>query len=135
MRPVHDLGRLAAPSAPDGLAFEQPWEAQAFALTLALSERGVFTLEEFQQSLISRIGAYEATACIVGGEDYYTRWIEALQDLLAERGVLPAARMPVVEADIVFDAASRKAHQHLSARDADGRLKIAPLVIDRPSAT
>jgi nitrile hydratase accessory protein len=130
MEPLRGLEQMLAPPAQDGAAFAQPWEAQAFALTLALSESGVFTLEEFQQALIARIGAYETAACIAGGEDYYTRWIEALQDMLSARGLIPAERMPGVEADIVHDAASRKAHQHLSSRDPDGRLKIAPLVID-----
>ncbi len=131
---AHAFDRRLAPPRQQTAAFEQPWEAQAFALTLALSERGVFTLEEFQQALVARIGAYEATACLAGDEDYYTRWIEALQDMLAARGVLPAGQIPDVETDIVRDAASRKAHQHLSARGADGRLKIAPLMIDPATA-
>ncbi|GLK68020.1 nitrile hydratase accessory protein [Hansschlegelia plantiphila] len=134
MDEAHAFDRTLAPPTQQAAAFGQPWEAQAFAMTLALSERGVFTLEEFQQALIARIGAYETTASLAGDEDYYTRWIEALQDMLAARGVLPAGQIPDAETDIVRDAASRKAHQHLSARGADGRLKIAPLMIDPATA-
>ena len=40
---------VAVPGVPrdaDGPVFREPWEAQAFAMTLALYERGVFTWPE-----------------------------------------------------------------------------------------
>lgn len=115
----------------DEVVFGEPWAARAFALTLALSERELFTLKDFQAALIRRVGSFERAACLTGDTDYYTQWIEALGDLLAERGVLSEARLEWLEEQVVDDAASRKAHQHASSRDANGRLRIAPLVIDR----
>ena len=47
----------AAPELPglprddDGPVFREPWEAQAFALAVALHERGVFTWPEWAQAL------------------------------------------------------------------------------------
>ncbi|MFK8251798.1 nitrile hydratase accessory protein [Ancylobacter terrae] len=121
---------LARPQAPDAV-FAEPWEARAFALTLALSERGLFTLNDFQAALIGRVGSFEKANCIVDETDYYTRWIEALGDMLAARGLLAEDRLADIEVQVVDDAASRKAHQHGTARDEFGQLKIAPIVVDR----
>ena len=44
----HDI--MATPGLPrnsDGPVFTAPWQAQAFAMTLALHERGVFTWPEW----------------------------------------------------------------------------------------
>ncbi|MSE24786.1 nitrile hydratase subunit beta, partial [Lactobacillus curvatus] len=42
------LGALnAIPAAERAPTFNEPWEAQAFALTLALHRRGVFTWDEW----------------------------------------------------------------------------------------
>ena len=39
----------------DGPVFREPWEAQAFAMTLALHERGVFTWTEWAAALAAEI--------------------------------------------------------------------------------
>ena len=53
-----DMTRVAAEVAPiprddDGEpVFREPWEAQAFAMTLALHERGLFTLDGVGRSTV-----------------------------------------------------------------------------------
>jgi nitrile hydratase accessory protein len=110
--------------------FAEPWRARAFALTLALSERGMFSLRDFQAALIARIASFEKSHCIAGTADYFTRWIEALEDLLSQRSMLPADRLSHLERDVVDDAESRKVHQRMTSRDENGRLRIAPLLVD-----
>ena len=39
----------------DGPVFREPWEAQAFALALALHERGLFTWKEWAAALAAEI--------------------------------------------------------------------------------
>jgi hypothetical protein len=95
-----------------------------------LSESGMFSLRDFQVALIARIMAFEKSQCIVGTADYYTRWIEALEDLLSQRSMLPANRLSHLERDVVDDAESRKVHQRMTSRDENGRLRIAPLLVD-----
>src|SRR5437879_5219939 len=90
--------------------FAEPWQARAFALALALSERGMFSLRDFQAALIGRITAFEKSQCIAGTADYYTRWIEALEDLLAQKDMLPSDRLSLLERAVAEDAASRKVH-------------------------
>jgi len=49
---------VAVPGVPrdaDGPVFREPWEAQAFAMTLALHERGVFTWPEWAAALAAEI--------------------------------------------------------------------------------
>ena len=54
----------------DGPVFREPWEAQAFAITLALHERGLFTWTEWAAALAAEIKRAQAggagKAC--GGE-------------------------------------------------------------------
>lgn len=114
----------------DDRAFAEPWQVRAFALALALSERGLFSLRDFQAALIGRIISSEKSQCIFGTADYYTRWIEAMEDLLGQKGMLPSDRLSLLERDVVEDAASRKVHQRMTSRDGNGQLRIAPLLVD-----
>lgn len=127
---IADLRELLAHYGTEDHVFTEPWQARAFALALALSERGVFSLRDFQAALIARITLFENSQCIAGTADYYTCWIEALDDVLAQRSVLPARRLSDVEREVADNAESRKAHQRTTSRDANGRLMIAPLVVD-----
>lgn len=110
--------------------FAEPWQARAFALALALSERGLFSLRDFQAALIGRITSFEKSQPIVGTADYYTRWIEALEDLLGQKGMLLGDRLSLLERDVLEDAASRKAHQRMTSRDENGQLRITPVFVD-----
>ncbi|WP_309185057.1 nitrile hydratase accessory protein [Bradyrhizobium sp. Ash2021] len=114
----------------DNNVFAEPWQARAFALALALSERGLFSLREFEVALIERINAYEKSQCIAGTGDYYTRWIEVLEDLLAQKNLLPSERLSLLEHEVVEDAESRKLHQLITSRNENGRLRVAPLLVD-----
>lgn len=69
---------LAAPER----GFAAPWQAEAFALTVALHGAGVFAWSEWAAALGARLAGGAAD-----GSDYYARWLEALEGLLAEKGV------------------------------------------------
>ncbi|GGB63666.1 hypothetical protein GCM10011316_39410 [Roseibium aquae] len=114
------------------LAFAEPWNARAFALVLALSERGLFTLKDFQGELIDKIGAYEKLGCIRTDEEYYTHWVEALTALLRRRGLLSAEAVSAMEASLVAVAAATREHQHDAAYGPEGKLRVEPLVVFGP---
>lgn len=68
------------------MAFFTPWAARAFGLTLATAESGLFSLQEFQQGLITVIARAEsADQLIVTEQDYYSCWLEALTGLLQQK--------------------------------------------------
>ena len=80
----------AVPSIPrdaDGPVFREPWEAQAFAMTLALHERGVFTWSEWAAALAAEIKRAQSEGDPDTGETYYQHWLAALESLVAEKGV------------------------------------------------
>lgn len=73
----------------DGPVFEEPWQAKAFAIAVALHEAGVYNWSEWAEMLGARI----ATAESLGEGDpgcYYRDWLGALEDMLIEKGVTSA---------------------------------------------
>jgi nitrile hydratase accessory protein len=80
----------AVPSIPcdaEGPVFREPWEAQAFAMALALHERGIFTWSEWADTLSSEIKRAQAAGDPDTGETYYRHWLAALERLIAAKGV------------------------------------------------
>ena len=63
----------------DGPVFREPWEAQAFAMTLALHERGLFTWPEWAAALSQEIKRAQAAGDPDTGETYYSHWLAALE--------------------------------------------------------
>ena len=77
----------------DGPVFREPWEAQAFAMTLALHERKLFTWPEWAQTLSAEIKRAQAAGDPDTGETYYRHWLAALERIVAEKGVTDAATL------------------------------------------
>jgi nitrile hydratase accessory protein len=71
----------------DGPVFREPWQAQAFAMTLALHERGLFTWGEWAAALAAQIKRAQRAGDPDTGETYYLHWLAALERLVAEKGV------------------------------------------------
>ena len=74
----------------DGPVFREPWEAEAFAITLALHERGVFTWQEWAATLGAEIKRAQAAGDPDTGETYYLHWLAALEAIVAQKGVTAA---------------------------------------------
>jgi len=87
----------------DGPVFHEPWEAQAFAMTLALHERGLFTWSEWAAALAAEIKRAQAAGDPDTGETYYMHWLNALERLVAEKGV--ASRETLVRYRDAWDRA------------------------------
>jgi len=83
----------AVPSIPrdaEGPVFREPWEAQAFALTLQLYDRGLFTWPEWAQTLSEEIKRAQAAGDPDTGATYYRHWLAALERIVARKGVTDA---------------------------------------------
>ena len=86
----------ALPSIPrdsDGPVFREPWEAQAFAMTLALHEQGVFSWNEWAAILGDEIKRAQARGDPDTGDTYYRHWLSALERVIAEKGVTDIAQL------------------------------------------
>jgi nitrile hydratase accessory protein len=75
------------PSDADGPVFREPWEAQAFAMALALHARGLFTWSEWAASLADEIKRAQASGDPDTGETYYRHWLATLEKLISAKGV------------------------------------------------
>lgn len=74
----------------DQRPFTEPWQAQVFALTVHLHEQGVFTWPEWAEALSAAVRRPDAAP---DGSDYYEHWTDALQKILAAKGVAGDARI------------------------------------------
>jgi nitrile hydratase accessory protein len=86
----------AVPSIPrdaQGPVFREPWEAQAFAMALALHERGLFTWNEWAATLGEEIKRAQAAGDPDTGETYYRHWLNTLERLVATKGITDKATL------------------------------------------
>jgi nitrile hydratase accessory protein len=70
----------------DEPVFSEPWQAQAFAMTVSLHEQGLFTWTEWADALAERIAAAQAAGDPDLGDTYYDHWLAALEGLVAAKG-------------------------------------------------
>src|ERR1700741_4956539 len=75
-----------------GPVFAEPWQAQAFALAVRLSEQGRFTWKEWAGALAGELKAAANLGEPDGGSGDYPHWLAALERLVVEKGLAdPAA--------------------------------------------
>ena len=88
---VSDSEKLAAlPRLPDddgGPVFREPWEAQAFALAVKLSEAGHFTWKEWATALADELKAAADRGEPDDGSHYYEHWLVTLERLVTAKGL------------------------------------------------
>src|SRR5258708_3041154 len=77
----------------DGPVFREPWEAQAFAMALALQARGLFTWVQWAAALGSEIKRAQAAGDPDTGATYYRHWLNTLERLVAEKGIADRATL------------------------------------------
>jgi nitrile hydratase accessory protein len=77
----------------DGPVFAEPWQAQAFALAVKLSEQGHFTWKEWASALADELKVAANRGEPDDGSHYYEHWLAALERLVASKGLSDAAAM------------------------------------------
>jgi nitrile hydratase accessory protein len=82
---LSDLPRL--PRDEGGPVFAEPWQAQAFALAVKLSEQGHFTWKEWAAALANELQAAARRGDPDDGSRYYEHWLAALESLVTAKGL------------------------------------------------
>src|SRR5579875_2851467 len=77
----------------DGPPFGAPWQAQAFAMTIALYERGLFSWPEWTAVLAEEIARAQGRGDPDTGESYYQHWLRALERIVTDKGLCEAAHL------------------------------------------
>ena len=67
--------------------FAEPWEAEAFALAVKLSEAGHFTWKEWAATLAAVLKEAESRSEPDDGSRYYQHWLAALERLVTAKGL------------------------------------------------
>lgn len=70
--------------------FDEPWHAQVFALTVALSEAGRFSWSDWTEAFGATLARHGLGRELDGGADYFACWLEALEGMLARLGLAEA---------------------------------------------
>ena len=65
---------------PEDRVFNEPWEAQAFAMVVKLHERGAFTWTEWAETLGREIRSSD--------RPYYEHWLSALEKIAEAKGLM-----------------------------------------------
>ncbi len=100
--------RAAVPDLPrdtGGPVFAAPWEAQAFAITLALHEQGAFSWKEWAETLAAVIAEVRQRSEVDTGEHYYRHWLTALERITIRQGLVADAELVQRRKD--WEAAAR----------------------------
>lgn len=75
--------------ADDVPTFEAPWQARAFGLAVALQDREDRDWKEFHRRFVRRINEVDPASMQADVEGtYYERWLESLETLLLEEGLV-----------------------------------------------
>ncbi len=83
---------------PEAPVFAEPWQAEAFAMVVALHERGLFSWTRWADELSRQVKA-------PGGDNYYAAWLAALERLLVSLNVTTK-----IDVDTLTEAWQRAAH-------------------------
>ena len=94
------------PTNADGPVFREPWEAQAFAMAVALHERGVFTWKEWAATLGDEIKHAQKRGDPDTGTTYYRHWLAALEHIVSRKAVTDHATLARYRA--AWDHAARR---------------------------
>lgn len=93
------LRRLGVEDVDGSSAFEEPWQAQAFATVVALHRRGLFRWEEWVEILSAAIRDLPQTAGERANAAYYRQWLAALEGLLAKLGLVQTQEVERAQED------------------------------------
>jgi nitrile hydratase accessory protein len=76
-----------------GPVFAEPWQAQAFALAVKLSEQGHFTWKEWAAALADELKSAADRGEPDDGSHYYEHWLATLERLVTAKGLSDAASL------------------------------------------
>lgn len=85
------------PASANAPVFAEPWQAQAFALTVSLHQAGLFEWTEWAQALSAEIARDKATGGPADGSNYYDLWLAALEHMVTDKGAASAADLAALK--------------------------------------
>ena len=106
---------LAIPADESGPVFREPWEAQAFALVVALHQAGEFTWPEWVATISGHIKQAQAAGDPDLGGSYYRHWLAALETITVTKRLASETELRVRRIECA--ANTQGSHQHPARRE------------------
>lgn len=72
----------------DGPAFDQPWQARAFALVINMHKKGLFEWKDWAETLSAEIKTSPTLPHESVNDGYYRQWMAALETMMASLGLI-----------------------------------------------
>ena len=91
------------------VVFAEPWQAHAFAMTVQLHEKGLFTWPQWAAALTQAIRDAQARGDADDGSHYYLHWLNALEHIVIQHKLGTPDRIHDLE-HAWEDAAARTPH-------------------------
>lgn len=112
-------GGLALPSMPgdhpSSPVFREPWEAQAFALAVALHRAGHFTWPEWVAAISAEIQRAPAKGDPDLGSSYYRHWLAALEKIVVAKTLADDTDLRLRRIECAANPPGK--HTHLARRE------------------
>jgi nitrile hydratase accessory protein len=77
---------------PEEPAFDEPWQAQVFAMAVTLSEHGVFSWKEWTEAFGAELKGVDRE----GADAYFRAWLRTLEGLLVDKAVAREGELPAL---------------------------------------
>jgi len=107
--PLADLPLM--PRDGDGPVFEEPWQAQAFAVVVELIESGKVTRTEWADQLGAVLKSAEEDGLYDAGARYYDHWLTALEKIIVEKDLTDFQELGREKESIRDNDHHRREHQ------------------------
>lgn len=91
---LHSLPSI--PQDDEGPVFSEPWQAEVFAMTLSLYEKGVFNWSEWADQLTQSIQSAQNNGDPDLGDTYYLHWLDALEKMVVTKGISAPDQLSVL---------------------------------------
>ena len=104
---------LALPTIPadeTGPVFREPWEAQAFALVVALHQAGHFTWTEWVAAISAEIRQAQADGDPDLGQTYYRHWLAALEKITVAKHLADDVDLRLRRLECAANPAGKHSH-------------------------
>lgn len=99
--------QIALPRENGELVFQAPWQARAFGLAVALSQKELYEWREFSAELAATIAAAEQYD---DPANYYARWIASLEELIIAKGLLSREQLDARTAEYAANIDDEHGH-------------------------
>jgi len=117
-----DLAALPPiPSDESGPVFREPWEAQAFAVVMALHQAGHFTWSEWVDAISAEIQQAQADGDPDLGATYYRHWLAALERIVVSRRHADEVELRLRRLECAANVAGQ--HLHPARREPIGSIR------------